>query len=182
MLGDNIINIDNIDPDINHYNDNIDNFKPYSIDSFIQNAKLSNNSLNIFHNNARSIMKEGRIEEYDALFKAISNPFHFMVFTETWLTENNKDLCQFDGYTPLHLLRPIDEQFDHKSHGGGVSFFIKNNIEFKYREDLSISTSGAECIFIEITHNNKKYLIGGVYRVPNTDVKTFCQTINNIIM
>ena len=176
-----MINIDNIDPDINHYNDNIDNFKQHSIDSFIQDAKLINNSLNIFHNNARSIMKEGRIEEYDVLLKAISNPFHFMVFTETWLTENNKDLCQFDGYTPLHLLRPVDEQFDHKSHGGGVSFFIKNNIEFKHREDLSISTSEAECIFIEITHNNKKYLIGGVYRVPNTDVKTFCQTINKII-
>ena len=32
MLGDNIINIDNIDPDINHYNDNIDNLKPYAID------------------------------------------------------------------------------------------------------------------------------------------------------
>ena len=181
MLGDNITNIDNIDPDINHYNDNISNFKPHSIDSFIQDAKISNNSLNIFHNNARSIMKEGRLEEYDVLLEAISNPFHIMVFTETWLTEHNKDLCQFDGYKPLHLLRPVDEQFDLKSRGGGVSFFIKHNIDFKYREDLSLSTPETECIFIELTHNNKKYLIGGVYRVPNTDVKTFCQTINNII-
>jgi len=42
-------------------------------------------------------MKEGQIEEYGVLIKAISNPFHFMVFTETLLTENNKDKCQFDG-------------------------------------------------------------------------------------
>ena len=173
MLGDNRTNIDNIDPDLNHYNDNITNFKQHSIDSFIQDAKISHNSFNLFHNNARSIMKEGRLEEYDVLLKTISNPFHIMVFTETWLTEKNKDLCQFDGYTPLHLLRPVDEHFDHKSRGGGVSFFIKHNIEFKYREDLSLSTPEAECIFIEIAHNNKKYLIGGVYRVPNTNVKTF---------
>ena len=30
-------------------------------------------------------------------------------------------------------------------------------------------------------HENKKYLIGGVYRLPNTDVKDFCQTINRLI-
>ena len=27
----------------------------------------------------------------------------------------------------------------------------------------------------------KKYLIGGLYRVPNTDVKDFCQTVNRLI-
>ena len=32
MLGDNRTNIDNIDPDLNHYNDNITNFKRHSID------------------------------------------------------------------------------------------------------------------------------------------------------
>ena len=86
MLGDNITNTDNIDPDINHYNDNVTNFKQYSIDTFIEDAKIVNNSLNLFHNNACSILKEGRLEEYNILFKAISNPFNIMVFTETWLT------------------------------------------------------------------------------------------------
>ena len=42
-------------------------------------------------------MKEGRIDEYNILFNAIGNPFHIMVFTETWLTERNKDLCKFPG-------------------------------------------------------------------------------------
>ena len=27
----------------------------------------------------------------------------------------------------------------------------------------------------------KKYLIGGIYRVPNTDVGEFCDTINRLI-
>ena len=137
--------------------------------------------MNIFHNNAHSIMKEGRIDEYNILFKSINNPFNIMIFTETWLTENNKHLCNFEGYTPLHLLRPIDRHFDLKTKGGGVSIFIKNNIDFKYREDLCLSTPTTECIFIELIHENKKYLIGGVYRVPNTNVKEFCDSINRLI-
>ena len=181
MYGDNRLNKDNIDPDLNHYNENVTNFKQYSTDSFNHNAKIGNNSFNLFHNNAHSILKDGRKDEYDILLKAINNPFHIMAFTETWLTEKNKEFCQFDGYTPLHILRKVDEQFDLKSCGGGVSLFIKNNIEFKYREDLSLTTPEVECLFVELVHNNKKYLIGGVYRVPNTDVKIFCQTMNNII-
>ena len=126
-------------------------------------------------------MKEGRIDEYNILFKAIDNPFNVTFFTETWLTEDNKHLCNFEEYTPLHLLRPIDAQFDLKTKGGGVSIFIKHNIEFKYRRDLCLSTPTIECMFIELIHENKKYLIGGVYRVPNTDVKDFCDNINRLI-
>ena len=121
------------------------------------------------------------MDEYDTLFKAINNPFHILVFTETWLKEENKHLCNFNGYTPEHILRPTDGQFDFKIRGGGVSIFIKNNIEYKYRPDLSKITQVAECLFIELNYNNKKYLIGGIYRVPNTDVKIFCETINAII-
>ena len=181
MPGDERLNIDSIDPDMNYYNDSIENFKEYTIETFNENKNFNSSSLNLFHNNARSIMADGRMDEYNILFKAIDNPFNIMVFTETWLTETNKHLCNFEGYTPLHLLHPVDAQFDLKTKGGGVSIFIKHNIEFIYREDLSLSTPTVECIFIEIKHENKKYLIGGIYRVPNTDVKEFCQTINRLI-
>ena len=115
------------------------------------------------------------------MLNAIGNPFHILVFTETWLTDKNKDLCQFEGYVLLHLQGPTDNQYDFKTRGGGVSFFIKEHIEFKHRNDLSIISPSIECTFIELNFNNKKYLIGGVYRVPNTDVKTFCKTINDLI-
>ncbi len=82
MLGDQRLNIDSIDPDINHYNDSIENFKEYSVDTFNIDNNFDHNSLNLFHNNARCIMKEGRIDEYNILFKAIVNPSTIMVFTE----------------------------------------------------------------------------------------------------
>ena len=73
MPGDHRLNIESIDPDINHYNNSINNFKEYSIDTFNLENKSNKNSLNLFHNNARSIMSEGKMDEYNILFKAISN-------------------------------------------------------------------------------------------------------------
>ena len=182
MMGDNRVNIDNIDPDLNHYNNNnLVNFRQYSTESFTKDLNIENHSFNLFHNNAHSIMSETRMDNYDILFKSINNPFHILVFTETWLLETNKHLCNFNGYKPEHLLRPTDGQFDFKERGGGVSIFIKDHIEYKYRNDLSKITPVAECLFIELNYNNKKYIIGGIYRVPNTDVNTFYETINEII-
>ena len=38
-----------------------------------------------------------------------------------------------------------------------------------------------ETLFLEVTFNNKLYMIGVVYRVPNTNVNTFNETLNRII-
>ena len=38
-----------------------------------------------------------------------------------------------------------------------------------------------ECCFIEISYNNKKYIIAGVYRIPNTDINLFLEKFNEII-
>ena len=38
-----------------------------------------------------------------------------------------------------------------------------------------------ECSFIEMIYNNDKYLIGGIYRVPNTNIDCFLEKLNSII-
>ena len=38
-----------------------------------------------------------------------------------------------------------------------------------------------ECSFIEIKYNNQKYIIGGIYRVPNTNIDRFLTQFNSII-
>ena len=150
FIGDDRENINNIDPDINHYSNNVVDFGQYSTDSFIRDIQNDQNSLNIFHNNARSIMTDGRLEKYEEYLKHINNPFHSLAFTEAWFTDNSKHLCQFEGFLSEHLLRPTDNQLDFKSKGGGVSMFIKEGIEYKYRNDLSKVTPETECLFIEL--------------------------------
>ena len=116
-MGDDNNDMDLIDPDYNHYDHYDVNFASHTLDNFTKNAKLNNNSLNILHHNSRSIMREGRLSEYEMFFKTIDNPFKILVFTETWLTKHNEDLCKFQGYSSVHLLRPIDQSIDFKERG-----------------------------------------------------------------
>ena len=173
-------NLTLIDPDTHHFNVNID-FQSYSIDSFNNNLKISPNSLKIYHNNARSIMSTGKMDQYVALFNELKISFDVLIFDETWLTPNNYSQCNFDGYqNPIHLLRPTDNP-DFKSKGGGVSIFVKFNIQFKHRTDLTRMLPFMECSFIEINYNNQKFLIAGIYRIPGTNIDLFIEEFNNLI-
>ena len=133
------------------------------------------------HHNSRSIMKTGKLEEYELFFKSINNPFSILVFTETWLTNDKVDLCRLQGYSPIHLLRPIDQITDFKERGGGISIFVRNDITFKHRTDLNQTLPFMECCFIETMFNNKKYIIAGMYRIPNTNINLFTEKFNEII-
>ena len=55
---------------------------------------------------------------------------------------------------------------------GGVGLYIAEDIPFKLRDDLHLSTNNlSECIFVELLSDN--VLIGCVYKPPDTDVSTF---------
>ena len=173
--------MDLIDPDNNHFNNYTVNFTSHSMDSFARNSNMNNSSLNIMHHNSRSIMHDGRLSEYETFFKAINNPFKILIFTETWLTECKTDLCNFQGFSSIHLLRPVDQHIDFKERGGGISIFLHNSIEYKHRTDLEVISPYMECCFIELNFNNKKYIIAGIYRIPNTDINLFLEKFNEII-
>ena len=173
-------NLTIIDPDIHHFNVNID-FQSYSIDSFNKDLNISPKSLKIYNNNACSIMSTGTMDQYVALFNELKVSFDVLIFDETWLTPNNYSQCNFDGYqNPIHLLRPTDNP-EFKSKGGGVSIFVKFNIQFKHRTDLTRMTPFMECSFIEINYNNQKFLIAGIYRIPGTNIDLFIEEFNTLI-
>ena len=172
--------IDSIDPDINHFTDNVVNFKSYTLEDIASIDINSPDSFNMFHNNCRSILKEGKIDEYNILFDKMNNPFHIISFTETWLKKDNIHLSTLSGYEPCHTIRPIDQNFDFKERGGGISVYIKEGIDFKIREDLNIMCHHIETLFIEVFIQGKKYVIGTVYRVPNTNVQEFNDTLNRL--
>ena len=115
------------------------------------------------------------------MLNTIDNPFHILAFTETWLRPDNVGAVKFDDYEHVSKIRPTDKYFDMKKVGGGVSFFIKNNIQFKVRDDLSLMLPYIETLFIEVPHKDKTFLIGVIYRVPNTNVGMFNEHINKLI-
>ena len=172
--------LDLIDPDINHFEPNI-NFQIHSTTTFHNKQDIEPSSLALIHHNARSLMADSRIDEYETLFKTLKHPFDVLVFTETWLTPDKVDQCNVEGFNHVNLLRPVSEDIDFKERGGGISIFIKNNLEYTHRTDLTIMLPYMECSFIETIYNNQKYLIGGIYRVPNTNIERFLAQFNSII-
>ena len=50
--------LDTIDPDTNHFVDNTVNFSSYYMEDFYKSNIATNESFNIFHNNARSILTD----------------------------------------------------------------------------------------------------------------------------
>ena len=160
--------------------DNFVNFGSYTLDSFHSTGISTKNSLNIFHHNSRSILAEGRLEEYNAMFKSLNNPFQIMAFTETWLRPDNEDIADFAGYEPFHHWRKNDNP-NIKEGGGGISVFIKEGIRYKVRYDLNVTLSYMETLFVEVKYNDKNYMLGIVYRIPNTNVDSFINKINEII-
>ena len=84
------------------------------------------------HHNSRSILKEGRIDEYDILLESIDNPFHIMAFSETWLKNDNAASVSFHDYDHVHIIRPLNGEVNDREQGGGLSFFIKNGITIMY--------------------------------------------------
>ena len=78
-------------------------------------------------------------------------------------------------------MRPTDNIIDFKVRGGGISIFIKDTLEFKHRDDLTVMLPYMECSFIELKFNNQNYLIGGIYRIPDTDTDHFIDKFNSIL-
>ena len=169
-------NLSLIDPDINHFETHI-NFQSHTIDSFNDNQNIEPNSLKLYHNNARSLSPD-KVDQYEGLFHELNIQFDVLIFTETWLTPEDSDLRYFNGFQiPIHLFRSSED----KTKGGGISIYVKNNQQFRYREDLSLSLPYIECLFIEIKFNNTKYLIGGIYRPPDTNTDLFIDKFNSLL-
>ena len=70
------------------------------------------------------------------------------------------------------------------SQGGGVVLYIRDNISFKVREDLTVfKTKIFESLFIETVSDETKdkEIVGIIYRIPGYDITEFTTTLLDIL-
>ena len=103
--------LDIVDPDNNNFMDNFVNFSSFTLNSFHSAGINTTDFLNIFHHNSRSILTEGRLDEYNITLNELNNPFHIMAFTETWLKPDNAHTAEFVGYEHFYLLRNTNDDY-----------------------------------------------------------------------
>lgn len=130
-------------------------------------------SFSALHINTRSILKN-----YDKLSNFLDSSIHefsIVGITETWLKPDSPlNLINMQNYKFIEKFRPIKP-------GGGVGIYIKNNIQYIMREDLSTTEEFIETIFIEIpVEKSKNKIIGVTYRPPASDNDKFIKTLENI--
>ena len=64
----------------------------------------------------------------------------------------------------------------------GVAIYIRDNIQYNLREDLSIFIEGGfESIFIESIKNGQTSIVGEIYRIHNTNVNLSIQRYETIL-
>ena len=68
-----------------------------------------------------------------------------------------------------------------KKQEGDSRFFIRKGIDYKVCDDKKFVKPFMESLFIEVFRNNKTYMIGLIYRVPNTNIDCFINKLNELI-
>ena len=145
----------------------------FSCDQFNQRfVKCRNNiELSIFHLNIRSLNSKQR--EFCTLTNLLEVDFDILILSEIW--KNNIDFYQniLDGYD-LHTDLPVD------SCVGGIGIFVKKALPCKLRPDMRLQSSNlhkTENLWLEISKNKTKYIVGGIYRHPNQNIQEFSDLI-----
>jgi hypothetical protein len=187
-LNDENINLPNFDsdPDLQYFNDmtytdNLSKCDYYLADDFnkmtLEQNLTSSGILSLMHLNIRSLPKHER--EMKAFLSGLNINFRVIGITETWLSDTNCDLYNINGYEHFKEIRD-------NRRGGGVSIFVDQELDACCRQDICISESYLESVFIEVSKENcglsKDCIIGVLYRPPNTDVNHFTEKMNELLI
>ena len=173
-----ILNDDSFDPDINFFNNNIENLDtPYISHEKIKdlNINTSANTLSVLHLNIRSMKKD--FESFKLFLSNLNFDFSIICFSETWLDNSfslSQSLYELPKYKCIHQVRSYGK-------GGGVSIYIHNSLNFKPRPDLSINSFDVESLSIELLCKKKKNtLINVLYRPPKGLLELLDKFLNEI--
>jgi exonuclease III len=147
--------------------------KYYTIDDFVESKFIPKKTTSIFHVNIHSIEKH--IDELRSYLLLIDFPFDILAISESKLQTNieTKVDIAIDGYH-YPLSSPTNAT------KGGVLLYIKENLLFKPRSDLTqmmTESKYLESIFIEIVNTKgKNDIVGVIYRHPTGNPIDFIES------
>ena len=171
-----------LDPDLQYLNETVNTFIHGSSDYFLEEnfiekcsqLNLQASCFSIINFNIRSLPRNGH--KFQMYLNSLKLNFSVITLCETWLSENNVGLYSFDGYKHEY-------QYRQNRSGGGVSIFIKDNLDYLLRDDLTDFNDHLESLFIELPKTYSSYdkniVIGIIYRPPGKDVNKFIELLDD---
>jgi hypothetical protein len=133
------------------------------------------NSITFLSLNIRSLMSNhSHLNSIVTNFLSNEEKIGAIALQEVWSVPY-PELVSIDGFTFISNTRK-------KSRGGGVGFYLCDNIKYKVLNDLSIFLENKfESLTVEITVNRKKILLGNYYRPPSANNDNFFNNLNNYL-
>ncbi|XP_065678459.1 uncharacterized protein LOC136093398 [Hydra vulgaris] len=161
---------DESDPDLNYFSNSgalqnkCNYFYTHEIKGF-----LDQNNINTIHINIRSLQKI--FEIFRNFIEETCNLFNIICLTETWCSSDDVNFFtnfELPGFNVISLARKTNKR------GGGVLIYVKNNLRYFTRHDMSISDADKEVLTIEILTNKiKNKILSCCYRPPLDEIKNF---------
>ena len=148
----------------------ISSTQDYADQSDVQSSVYLKRGMKIAHLNINRLLnKVDGVRELLIKFK-----LDILALSETWLTT---DISDDEINIPGYLIARKDRSNSSKLRGGGVMFYVRENIHFTLRADLTPSDS--EYIWIEITQPKcKPLLVASIYKPPDSSVSHLINSLN----
>ena len=139
----------------------------------IKECFIDTTPISILHCNIRSLSAN-----FDNLLTMLSQlyfPFSIIGLTETKLKTDHDASLNIDlvGYQLVSI--------PSNTNAGGVGFYIKDNVKFRLRSDLTMLRDEFEALWIEIQNDfQQNMLCGVIYRHPSGKSDSFTDYINTV--
>ena len=166
-----LINNRGIDGDLN-FTDNMSiECKYYSLEAFSKNLSGKNSS-SIVYFNIRSI--KANFQNLLIHLEIITHEFDVIAITETWLSEDERDLFEIENNTSNFVSRK-------SGRGEGVGIYVKSGIQYKVLTNLCVNPSNCEFIAIEIDYQAyKNSIVGRCTTPPNSNTEDFTKILEDL--
>ena len=167
--------INQLDPDENHFQecydsliDPICNYIP--IADYIVRTRNYGSNLNILNYNIRSF--SANFDSFISIFDNFDSTPDILILTETWFNENSiKDIPYFNCHHTIRTSR----------RSGGVSVYVKDNINSRKIEQLSFCANSIEVCTVEVSSNSNIIYFISVYRPHSYFFDDFLNTLDRLL-
>ena len=168
-----------LDPDRNYFNQfshqmskNSNYYNEDSFNKYIKTNCYEGGELSFIHPDIRSI--PANLTAFMSYMSNIDYDFSVIGFSETWLNSSTIDIYGRDGYSHVGLTRESGK-------GGGVSLFIKTRWCIVKCQNLLRCVTILTVFFVEINYMDYRFIVGVVYRPPNSNTLDFNDSIQDIL-
>ena len=162
-----------------HPDGNIELVRPFSCNYFNLNLSSSSlkqtidSSLSIMFFNIRSFPKN--CEEFT--HEILPLKFDILGFSETWLNSGSQNYSHIENYKAYFQSRTGLV----KKRGGGVALYVGNHLPSQKIDQLTFCLPSIESLFVSFSIKNDNFIIGNIYRPPNSNFEDFLQTSTIIL-